>query len=56
VVVILVVVGVFVLIVLSSIIGARRGTPMAFDSSDPDTERSRMHAQQHINHHDGSGS
>ena len=53
--VILVVVGIFALVVVSSIIGARRGTPMAFDSRDLDTERARMHAQQHINHHDAGG-
>ena len=40
-VVVLIVVGIILAVVVASIVGARRGTPMAFEAVDPDTERAR---------------
>ena len=40
-VVILIVVGIILAVVVASVIGARRGTPMAFEAVDTDTERAR---------------
>ena len=50
--VVLILVGVVVLIALSSVIGARRGTPMAFEPTDPEVERAHAEAR-HI--HNGLG-
>ena len=40
-VVVLIVLGVIALIVVASIVGARRGTPMAFDAVDTTDEQAR---------------
>ena len=42
--VVLILVGVAVLIVVCSIVGARRGTPMAFEPVDRETERAHAEA------------
>ena len=39
--VIVVILGFVVLIVVASVVGARRGTPMAFEPDDVDVERGR---------------
>jgi hypothetical protein len=40
-----VVVAVLVLIVIGSIVGARRGTPQSFVASDEETDRARIYYQ-----------
>lgn len=43
--VVLIIVGVVAAIVVASIVGARRGTPMAFEASDPTEEQARAAAR-----------
>jgi hypothetical protein len=49
--VVLIILGVVVAIVAASIVGARRGTPMAFEASDPADEAARAA----VRYYDGMG-
>ena len=43
--VVLILLGMLVLVVVASVVGARRNTPMAFEPTDPNVERAHVEAR-----------